>query len=102
MGGKLTFPGGGWYHATKYAIEPMIEKAINAARPKARYRVTPSAHFLMTQRAITPDRVGDTFMASQFLKHGAKSFVTEYVRSSVLGRYICALHADRQTNGRWP
>ena len=134
MGGKLTFPGGGWYHATKYAIEAMsdalrfevrgfginviiiepglirtsfadnvvkqmadvpqeegpyakfnaqvrkateeayvtpplswlggkpedvaavIEKAINTSRPKARYRVTPSVHFLMTQRAITPDR----------------------------------------------
>lgn len=81
MGGKLTFPGGSWYHATKHAIETVvetvietvIEKAINASRPKARCRVTPSAHFPMTQRAITPDRIWDTFMASQFPKPGAKS-----------------------------
>jgi len=76
MGGKLTFPGGSWYHATKHAIETVvetvIEKAINASRPKARYRVTPSAHFLMTRRATTPDRVWDMFMASQFPGPGVR------------------------------
>ena len=25
MGGKLTFPGGGWYHATKYALEALSD-----------------------------------------------------------------------------
>jgi NAD(P)-dependent dehydrogenase (short-subunit alcohol dehydrogenase family) len=146
MGGKLTFPGGGWYHATKYALEALsdalrfevrgfgidviviepglirtafaenvvkemaavpqsegpyaefnaavrkgtedayvtpplswlgggpesvaraIEKAITASRPKARYRVTASAHFLMNQRAILPDRLWDAFVGTQFPK----------------------------------
>ena len=25
MGGRLTFPGGGWYHATKYALEALSD-----------------------------------------------------------------------------
>jgi NADP-dependent 3-hydroxy acid dehydrogenase YdfG len=149
MGGRLTFPGGGIYHATKYAVEaisdalrfevrgfgvdvvliepglivtnfgevaagsvaaageddaaptrdrpyaqfnrhvakttadaykgPMaklggppevvaatIAKALKAKRPKARYAVTPSAHLLIGQRRITPDRVWDLMMRSQF------------------------------------
>ncbi|HEY2318112.1 MAG TPA: oxidoreductase [Solirubrobacteraceae bacterium] len=143
MGGRLTFPGGGVYHATKYAVEaisdalrfevrgfgvkviliepglivtnfgeaaagsvragadrdgayatfnrhvadvtagaykgPMaklgggpelvaatIAKALAARRPKARYAVTPSAHLLIGQRRITPDRVWDAMMRTQF------------------------------------
>jgi NADP-dependent 3-hydroxy acid dehydrogenase YdfG len=143
MGGRLTFPGGGIYHATKYALEavsdalrfevrgfgvhviliepglivtgfgdvasgsvsattagdgpyadfnrhvaekttdayrgPMgklggapevvagtIAKALSAKRPKARYAVTPSAHLMIGQRRITPDRVWDVMMRSQF------------------------------------
>jgi NADP-dependent 3-hydroxy acid dehydrogenase YdfG len=143
MGGRLTFPGGGIYHATKYAVEaisdalrfevrgfgvnvvlvepglivtnfgevaagsldaaghadgpyatfnrhvasatseaykgPMaklggppevvaatIAKALKAKRPKARYAVTPSAHLLIGQRRVTPDRVWDVMMRSQF------------------------------------
>ena len=27
MGGKLTFPGGGLYHATKYAVEAISRRA---------------------------------------------------------------------------
>jgi len=143
MGGKLTFPGGGVYHATKHAVEalsdalrfevdgfgidvviiepglivtnfgeaaagsldaapeddspyvdfnrhvaeatagvykgPMaklgggpevvaatIAKALGAKRPKPRYAVTPSAHLLLAQRKVTPDRVWDLMMRSQF------------------------------------
>ena len=144
MGGRLTFPGGGHYHATKYALEaisdalrfevrgfgvdviliepglittgfgdvasgsvdragqdpggpyaefnrqvaklttdaysgPMaklgggpdrvadaIAKALEAKRPKARYPVTPSAHLLIGQRRVTPDRVWDLMMRAQF------------------------------------
>ena len=142
MGGRLTFPGGGIYHATKYALEgisdamrfevrgfgvdviliepglivtnfgevaagsvaagaadgpyagfnrhvakitdeaykgPMaklgggpetvaaaIAKALKARRPKARYAVTPSAHLLIGQRRVTPDRVWDLMMRAQF------------------------------------
>ena len=143
MGGRLTFPGGGIYHATKYAVEaisdalrfevrgfgvdvvliepglivtnfgeaaagavgaateeggpyadfnrhvaeatagvykgPMaklgggpevvadtIARALKAKRPKARYAVTPSAHLLIGQRKVTPDRVWDLMMRAQF------------------------------------
>jgi len=142
MGGRLTFPGAGIYHATKYALEaisdslrfevrgfgvdviliepglivtgfgdvasgsvsqasddgpygkfnrhvakltqeaykgPMVklgggpEKvattiagALSAKRPKARYPVTPSAHLMINQRRITPDRVWDLMMRAQF------------------------------------
>jgi NAD(P)-dependent dehydrogenase (short-subunit alcohol dehydrogenase family) len=142
MGGRLTFPGGGLYHATKYAVEalsdalrfevrgfgvhvilvepglittnfgevasasvsgtgtggpyaefnrevgektaaayrgPMarlggppeavaaaIADALRAERPKARYPVTPSARLLMGQRRLTPDRVWDLMMRTQF------------------------------------
>jgi NADP-dependent 3-hydroxy acid dehydrogenase YdfG len=142
MGGRLTFPGGGYYHATKHALEaisdalrfevrgfgidtiliepglivtefgtaavasmdgvandgpyaefnakltklttetyegPMrhlgggpgvvakaIEKAITRRRPPARVRVTPSARLAILQRRLTPDRVWDAAMRTQF------------------------------------
>jgi NAD(P)-dependent dehydrogenase (short-subunit alcohol dehydrogenase family) len=140
MGGKLTFPGGGIYHATKYAVEAIsdalrfevrgfgvhvsviepgliktnfaetavdsvseddgpyakfnsavqastagvydsalgklgggpetvakaIESAITARRPKTRYRVTASARFFMTQRALLPDRAWDAVVGTSF------------------------------------
>ncbi|MGI8921180.1 MAG: oxidoreductase [Solirubrobacteraceae bacterium] len=142
MGGRLTFPGGGLYHATKYALEaisdalrfevrgfgvkviliepglivtnfgevasssveeasdggaysdfnrkvakltegaykgPMaklgagpekvadtIAAAISTQRPKARYPVTASAHLMINQRRLVPDRVWDLMMRSQF------------------------------------
>jgi NAD(P)-dependent dehydrogenase (short-subunit alcohol dehydrogenase family) len=141
MGGRLTFPGGGYYHASKYALEaisdalrfevrgfgidtiliepglivsefataavasmdgvgegpygkfntklaaltagvyqsPMrflgggpdavakaIERAISRRRPPARVRVTPSARLAILQRRLTPDRVWDVAMRSQF------------------------------------
>lgn len=144
MGGKLTFPGGGVYHATKHAVEALsdalrfevkgfgvdviviqpglirtqfsksavasmggvadrddpyaafhatvarsteeayvkgplaklggepddvarvIEKALAARRPRARYTVTASATLLLTQRRLMSDRVWDTFLRTQF------------------------------------
>jgi NADP-dependent 3-hydroxy acid dehydrogenase YdfG len=141
MGGRLTFPGGGLYHASKYAVEaisdalrfevrgfgveviliepgliktgfgevasgsvdkaqagpyakfnqkvaevtagayegPMLKlgggpekvadaiaKALSAKHPKARYPVTPSAHLMIGQRRLTPDRVWDLMMRAQF------------------------------------
>jgi NADP-dependent 3-hydroxy acid dehydrogenase YdfG len=143
MGGRLTFPGGGLYHATKYAVEAIsdamrfevrgfgvdviliepglittafgdvasasvdetetagpyakfnrsvakvtsdayhghmaklgggpdavakaIAGALKAGRPKARYPVTLSAHVMINQRRLTPDRVWDLMMRAQFL-----------------------------------
>jgi NAD(P)-dependent dehydrogenase (short-subunit alcohol dehydrogenase family) len=143
MGGKLTFPGGGFYHATKHALEaisdalrfevkpfgidviviepgpiktqfgdtavgsitaaaaasspysafnqvlarkiraayegPMgklaagpeavaqvIDKAINAKRPKTRYPVTAAARVLMATRRWLPDPAFDAFLRTQF------------------------------------
>jgi NAD(P)-dependent dehydrogenase (short-subunit alcohol dehydrogenase family) len=142
MGGRLTFPGGGLYHASKYAVEaisdalrfevrgfgvdviviepglivtsfgetaagsveaaesdgpyadfnrhvaeitegaykgPMaklggppeavadtIVRALKADRPKARYPVTASARLMINLRRLTPDRLWDLAMRSQF------------------------------------
>jgi NADP-dependent 3-hydroxy acid dehydrogenase YdfG len=139
MGGRVVFPGGGIYHATKYAIEalsdamrfevrgfgveviiiepglivtnfgetasasvqtegpyadfnravaeategaytgPMaklgggpetvakaIAAALNADHPKTRYPVTASAHLILTQRRLMPDRLWDLAMRTQF------------------------------------
>jgi len=142
MGGKLTFPGGAYYHATKHAVEalsdalrfevkgfgidvivvqpgpiktrfgdtavgsiaapkdspyaafnavlekqireayeggPMarfaappeavaevIEKAISAASPRTRYKVTLAARVLMGLRRVLPDRAFDAFLRTQF------------------------------------
>jgi NAD(P)-dependent dehydrogenase (short-subunit alcohol dehydrogenase family) len=148
MGGTLTFPGGGIYHATKYAVEAIsdalrfevkgfgvqvvvvqpgtirtgfadatstamrenetegpytsfnaaveqathnayekgalallggepeavakvIERAITAKAPKIRYRVTPSAHLLIRQRALMTDGMWDRLMGTQFPHPGA-------------------------------
>ena len=148
MGANFTFPGGGFYHATKYALEaisdalrfevkafgidvvviqpgiiktgfgdaadasigegapddgpyeavnaqvaeathdvyekgPMaklgggpedvaktIERAVGSKRPKIRYRVTPSAHMLVTQRALMTDGMWDAFLRTQFDQPG--------------------------------
>lgn len=148
MGGKLVFPGGGAYHATKYAVEafsdamrfevdgfgikviiiepglittnfenaavssldnapadgpyahfnahlakatkeayngPMaklgggpdsvakvIEKSLNARRPRIRYTVTPSASMSIASRRMLGARGWDMAMSSQFPKPGKK------------------------------
>ncbi|MDQ3752417.1 MAG: SDR family NAD(P)-dependent oxidoreductase [Actinomycetota bacterium] len=144
MGGKLTFPGGGLYHASKHAIEALsdalrfevrgfgvdvivvepgiittefgstaassvpagtgsdgpydafnsavavgtqmayekgalrrlgggpdvvarvIERALEAKHPRARYPVTPSARLLMTARKVMPDNAWDALLKRQF------------------------------------
>jgi NAD(P)-dependent dehydrogenase (short-subunit alcohol dehydrogenase family) len=139
MGGRLVFPGGGIYHATKYAVEALsdalrfevrgfgveviiiepglivtnfgetaaasvkadgpytefnrkvasltenayhgsmaklgsgpetvartIAGALKADHPKPRYPVTASAHLLINQRRLMPDRLWDLAMRTQF------------------------------------
>lgn len=154
MGGKLVFPGGGAYHATKHALEAVsdamrfevkgfgidvvivepgliksgfaeaavatggdagidpdvaavyapfheavakstkeayekgplaklagvpddvavvIEKAITAAKPKARYTVTGSAKLLLAQRRMLSDRSWDAFLRTSFPTPGQKA-----------------------------
>lgn len=151
MGGRLVFPGGGYYHATKYAVEAIsdalrfevrgfgvdvilvepglirtsfsqaalatmdppsspaghvyadfhatvaratkesyekgplarlagsaddvaavIEKAIAARRPRARYTVSASAKLLLAQRALLSDRAWDAFLRTSFPSPGAQ------------------------------
>jgi NAD(P)-dependent dehydrogenase (short-subunit alcohol dehydrogenase family) len=146
MGGRLTFPGGGFYHASKYAVEAIsdalrfevrgfgvevvvvepglirtgfaetavgsmgegvgpyagfeagvaratrenyergplaalgggpeavagvIERAISAGRPRARYTVTPSARFLISARRLLPDRAWDGLVGLFYPRPGA-------------------------------
>jgi len=147
MGANFTFPGGGVYHATKYAVEAIsdalrfevagfgvevtvlqpglirtefgttaaasvepeddgpyaqfnaavaratseayergpltklggdgddvakaIERAIDAPHAPIRKRITPSAHVLVTQRRLTPTRLWDRFLATQFPRPGS-------------------------------
>jgi NAD(P)-dependent dehydrogenase (short-subunit alcohol dehydrogenase family) len=150
MGGKLVFPGGGYYHATKYAIEAIsdalrfeargfgiavvviepglirsgfaeaavgamsarrdddpyaafheavaratresyekgalsklagepgdvaavIEKALEAKNPKARYTVSASAKLLLAQRALFTDRAWDRFLRGNFPTPGEEA-----------------------------
>ena len=47
-------------------VAATIAKALGAKRPKARYPVTPSAHLMIGQRRLTPDRVWDLMMRAQF------------------------------------
>ena len=52
------------------AVAKVVEKAITADRPKARYLVTPSAHLLVNQRRAMPDRAWDAFLRTQFPQPG--------------------------------
>jgi len=47
-------------------VAKAIEKAITSRRPKIRYRVTPSAHIVLRQRALFTDRMWDAFVGTQF------------------------------------
>ena len=49
--------------ATPEDVAEIIEKAI--LKPKARYRVAPSAHILMTTRTLLPDAAFDALLRSQ-------------------------------------
>jgi NAD(P)-dependent dehydrogenase (short-subunit alcohol dehydrogenase family) len=48
------------------AVAKVIERAIVARRPRARYRITPSAHALIAQRKLVSDRMWDRIMRLQF------------------------------------
>jgi hypothetical protein len=52
---------GGWGESG--GVPPV---ALEAKRPKARYPITPSAHLMINQRRVTPDRVWDLIMRCQF------------------------------------
>ena len=47
-------------------VAKAIEKAIVKRRPKTRYKVTPSAHLVLGQRALLTDRMWDGFLGTQF------------------------------------
>jgi NAD(P)-dependent dehydrogenase (short-subunit alcohol dehydrogenase family) len=51
-------------------VAKVIEKAIGASRPRPRYRVTPSARVLITQRKLMTDRMWDAAVGTQFPKPG--------------------------------
>ena len=51
-------------------VAKTIERAITSRRPKIRYRVTPSAHMLVAQRALMTDGMWDAFLRTQFDQPG--------------------------------
>jgi NAD(P)-dependent dehydrogenase (short-subunit alcohol dehydrogenase family) len=66
-GGPLSHLGGG-----PETVARTVERAITANKPKTRYRVTPSAHLLVGQRAVMTDRLWDAMLRLQFPQPGAK------------------------------
>jgi hypothetical protein len=47
-------------------VAATVARALKAKRPKARYAVTPSAHLMINQRKVTPDRVWDLMMRAAY------------------------------------
>jgi hypothetical protein len=47
-------------------VAETIAGALRARKPKARYPVTPSAHLMINQRRLVPDRLWDLIMRTQF------------------------------------
>ena len=47
-------------------VAEVIEKAIAAAKPRARYRVAPSAGLMLTTRKLLPDAAFDALLRKQF------------------------------------
>ena len=57
---------------TAEAVAGVVEKAITGdGRPRARYRVAPSATLMITTRKLLPDPAFDALLRSQFPKPGA-------------------------------
>ena len=56
----------GRFAAEPDAVARVIEKAINAPRPRSRYPVTVAARILMGLRRWLPDRGFDAFLRTQF------------------------------------
>jgi len=52
------------------AVAKVVERAITTSSPKARYRVTPSAHLLINQRKLMTDGMWDRFVGTQFPRPG--------------------------------
>jgi short-subunit dehydrogenase len=52
--------------AGPHAVAHVVEKAIAAKRPRARYPVTAGARLLMTARRVLPDRAFDSLLARQY------------------------------------
>ncbi len=52
------------------AVAKVIEKAITTRRPRARYRVTPSAKLMVAQRRVMTDGMWDAFVGTQFPRPG--------------------------------
>jgi hypothetical protein len=48
------------------AVATVIRRAIEARRPRPRYKVTASARLAIAQRRMTPDRMWDRAMRLQF------------------------------------
>jgi len=52
--------------AAVQTVAATVARALKAKRPKARYAVTPSAHLMINQRKVTPDRLWDLMMRAAY------------------------------------
>ena len=52
------------------AVAKVVEKALTAKHPRARYTVTPSARVFLTQRALLPDALWDRMVGTSFPRPG--------------------------------
>ncbi len=52
------------------AVARVVERAISARRPRARYAVTPSAHLLLAARRVLPDRTWDALVSRTYPRPG--------------------------------
>lgn len=78
MGGRATLPGGGAYHASKYAVEAMsdalrfevrgfgIRVSLIEPGPVASEFVTEATTSPVAARAVLPTRLWDAFLRTQF------------------------------------
>ena len=66
----------GRFAAGPEAVALVIEKAITAPRPAARYTVTAAARILMGLRRVLPDRAFDAFLRTQFAPPGTLGIAT--------------------------
>ena len=53
------------------AVAKAIQSALSASRPRPRYRVTPSARLMLTQRKLMPDRAWDAMVGTSFPRPGS-------------------------------
>jgi short-subunit dehydrogenase len=56
----------GMLACTPEAVAKVVQKSLDADKPRARYRIARSAHMFMGMRKVMPDAAFDAFLRSQY------------------------------------